>query len=216
MPFSPDFPRTRFIYGIFHHITPFRGRTFFARGNAGLAYLVKKTIVLVGMMGAGKTAVGQALARLLGVEFLDSDVEIRRAAAMSIAEIFARDGEAFFRDREAEVIARLLETERCVLSTGGGAFLAGRNRAAISRAGVSVWLDAPLDLLWERVRHKDTRPLLRTPDPKATLAELYEARVPVYRLADLRVEARPEYSISDMAGRVLAALQSRPDVLEET
>ncbi len=180
-----------------------------------MAYLVKKTIVLVGMMGAGKTAVGQALARALSVPFLDSDDEIRRAANMEIAEIFARDGEAFFRDREAEVIARLLEGERCVLSTGGGAFLAERNRQTIGRAGVSVWLDAPLDLLWERVRHKDTRPLLRTPDPHATLAALYEARVPVYALADLAVKARAEYSIARMAEEVIGALKTRPDVLEE-
>ncbi len=180
-----------------------------------MAYVVKKTIALVGMMGAGKTAVGQALARALSVPFLDSDDEIRRAANMEIAEIFARDGEAFFRDREAEVIARLLESERCVLSTGGGAFLSERNRQAIGRAGVSVWLNAPFDLLWERVRHKDTRPLLRTPDPRATLAALYEARVPVYALADLSVRARPEYSIARMTEEVIAALKTRPDVLEE-
>ena len=168
------------------------------------------------MMGAGKTAVGQTLARALAVPFLDSDDEIRRAANMEIKEIFARDGEAFFRDREAEVIARLLENERCVLSTGGGAFLAERNRSRISRVGVSVWLDAPLELLWERVRHKDTRPLLKTPDPKATLTEIYHARVPVYALADLSVRARPEYSIARMADEVLAALGTRPDVLEKT
>ncbi len=191
------------------------GKETFCAG-AGLPYELRKTVVLVGMMGAGKTAVGQALARLLGAEFLDSDVEIRRAAAMSIAEIFERDGEAFFRDREAEVIARLLETRRCVLSTGGGAFLAARNRARIAGAGVSVWLDASLDLLWERVRHKDTRPLLRSPDPRASLAALYKARVPLYRLADLRVEARPEYAIGEMAEKVLEALLTRPDVLEES
>ncbi len=180
-----------------------------------MAYTVKKTIALVGMMGAGKTAVGQALARALGVPFLDSDQEIRRAANMEIAEVFERDGEAFFRDREAEVIARLLRTERCVLSTGGGAFLAARNRDQIRRAGVSVWLNAPLDLLWERVRHKDTRPLLRTPDPRATLAEIYARRVPVYALADLEVKARAEYSVARMAEEVLAALKTRPDVVEE-
>ena len=179
-----------------------------------MAYEVKKTIVLVGMMGAGKTAVGQALARALAVPFLDSDEEIRRAANMDIGEIFARDGEAFFRDREAEVIARLLESERCVLSTGGGAFLAERNRAAISGAGVAVWLDASLELLWERVRHKDTRPLLHTPDPRATLAEIYAQRVPVYALADLRVAAHPEFSISQMAEAVIEVLKTRPDVLE--
>ena len=185
-------------------------------GRRLLAYVVNKTIVLVGMMGAGKTAVGQALARALAVPFLDSDEEIRRAANMDIAEIFSRDGEEFFRDREAEVIARLLESERCVLSTGGGAFLAERNRQAIHRAGVAVWLNAPLDLLWERVRHKDTRPLLHTPDPRATLAEIYARRVPVYALADLSVPARAEYSIARMADEVVKALKTRPDVLEET
>ena len=102
------------------------------------------------------------------------------------------------------------------MSTGGGAFLAERNRQAISRAGVSVWLNAPLDLLWERVRHKDTRPLLRTPDPRATLAEIYAARVPIYALADLSVEARPEFSIGRMADEVVGVLKTRPDVLEES
>ncbi len=157
----------------------------------------------------------RVLARRLGVAFLDSDEEIVKAANMSIAEIFARDGEAFFRDRESEVITRLLDTERAVLSTGGGAFLAERNRKAISDKGVSVWLRADLDLLWKRVRHKDTRPLLRTPDPKATLTEIYQARVPVYALADLCVDAAPSYSIEDMCDAVIAVLKTRPDVLEE-
>ncbi len=142
---------------------------------------LKKPIVLVGMMGAGKTAIGKALARRLDVPFRDSDAALEEAASMSIAEIFARDGEAFFRDREAE--------------------------------GVSVWLKADLDLLWERVRHKDTRPLLRTPDPRATLAEIFAARTPVYALADLAVEAAPGLSIADMTEKVVAALAARPDVL---
>ncbi|MEL7082222.1 MAG: shikimate kinase, partial [Pseudomonadota bacterium] len=142
------------------------------------SYHLKKTVVMVGMMGAGKTAVGRALAARLGVPFLDSDAEIEAAANMTVQEIFARDGEPFFRDREAKVIARLLEEERGILSTGGGAFLAEGNREAITDKGVSVWLDADLDLLWNRVRHKDTRPLLRTPDPKATLADIFAARVP--------------------------------------
>ncbi|MCP5037725.1 MAG: shikimate kinase [Rhodobacteraceae bacterium] len=180
-----------------------------------MAQNVKKTIVLVGMMGAGKTAVGQAVAHALSVPFLDSDQEIRKAANMEIADIFARDGEAFFRDRETEVITRLLETERCVLSTGGGAFLTKRNREVISRAGVSVWLRADLDLLWQRVRHKDTRPLLRTSNPFATLSQLYHDRVPVYALADMVVEARPEYSITRMSKEVIRALRSRPDVIEK-
>ncbi|MEL7089487.1 MAG: shikimate kinase [Planctomycetota bacterium] len=179
------------------------------------SYHLKKTVVMVGMMGAGKTAVGRALAARLGVPFLDSDAEIEASANMTVQEIFARDGEPFFRDREAKVIARLLEEERGILSTGGGAFLAEGNREAITDKGVSVWLDADLDLLWNRVRHKDTRPLLRTPDPKATLADIFAARVPVYAKADLAVKADPSYSIGDMVDRVIDALLVRPDVLEK-
>ncbi|MRU14000.1 shikimate kinase [Roseovarius sp. A21] len=175
---------------------------------------LKKTVVLVGMMGAGKTAVGRALAAKLHVPFLDSDAEIESAAAMSIAEIFERDGEPFFRDRETQVIDRLLEKERGILSTGGGAFLTERNRKLVSEKGVSVWLKADLGLLWNRVKHKDTRPLLRTANPYETLREIYEARVPIYEQADLAVEARPAYSIDDMAQKVLEALKGRPDVLE--
>jgi len=178
------------------------------------AWKLKKTVVLVGMMGAGKTAVGKALAARLGAPFLDSDAEIEAAANMSIAEIFERDGEAFFRDRETEVIDRLLETQCGILSTGGGAFLSDRNRELISLKGVSVWLNAELKLLWGRVRHKDTRPLLRTDNPYQTLRALYDARVPVYAQADLVVAARPEYSIEQMTDQVVDALARRPDVLE--
>lgn len=180
-----------------------------------MGFDVKKTIVMVGMMGAGKTAVGRALAARLSIPFLDSDAEIVQAANMSIAEIFARDGEAFFREKETQVIQRLLDTQRCVLSTGGGAFLSDVNRRHIHEMGVSVWLDADLDLLWSRVKGKDTRPLLRTEDPKATLTQIYNDRVPLYAKADLRVQAHTTYSIDDMALEVLRALESRPDVLEE-
>jgi shikimate kinase len=175
---------------------------------------LKKTVVMVGMMGAGKTAVGRALAASLAVPFLDSDAELQAAANMTIPEIFERDGETFFRRKESQVIRRLLENEKGVLSTGGGAFLAEGNRALISAKGISVWLKADLDVLWSRVRHKDTRPLLRTPDPRATLADLYATRVPFYSLADLTVETDARASVDDMVGRVLAALATRPDVLE--
>jgi shikimate kinase len=178
-------------------------------------FLLKKTVVMVGMMGAGKTAVGRALAQLLDVPFLDSDHEIEAAANMTVPEIFARDGEAFFRARETEVIDRLLQGRACVLSTGGGAFLSPRNRELISRQGVSVWLNADIELLWNRVKHRDTRPLLRTPDPKATLTELYQARVPKYAQADLDVPCAPPVAIDKMALRVAEVLLSRPDVLEE-
>jgi shikimate kinase len=174
---------------------------------------LKKTVVMVGMMGAGKTAVGSALARLLGVPFVDSDEEITRAAQMTIAEIFERDGEAFFRARESEVLARLLRGRPCVLSTGGGAFLAAANRDLVAAHGVSVWLRADLDLLWQRVRHKTTRPLLRTPNPRQTLADLNAARVPFYRAADIVVDSKQELSVEAMAVTVQAALRLRPDVL---
>lgn len=178
-------------------------------------YRLHKTVVMVGMMGAGKTAVGRSLAAKLGVAFLDSDLEIERAANLTVPEIFARDGEAFFRKRETEVIARLLVGEPCVLSTGGGAFLAEQNRKLVSENGVSVWLNADLELLWNRVRHKDTRPLLRTPDPKRTLTDLYNARVPIYKHADLSVSCGTKFSIDDMAHKVLNTLLSRSDVVEQ-
>ncbi|WP_146345326.1 shikimate kinase [Falsiphaeobacter marinintestinus] len=174
---------------------------------------LKKTIVMVGMMGAGKTAVGRALAARLNVPFLDSDAEIEAAANMTVPEIFSRDGESFFRKKESQIIQRLLQNERCVLSTGGGAFLADSNRRMISQSGVSVWLNADLDTLWNRVRHKDTRPLLKTPDPLATLRNLYDARVPIYAEADLMVSSDGQTQIEEMVDRVLEALKSRPDVL---
>lgn len=165
-------------------------------------------------MGAGKTAVGTHLARLLGVTFRDSDDEIVTAANMTIPEIFARDGEAFFRLKEGQIISRLLAGPPGVLSTGGGAFLAEANRAAIAASGVSVWLRADLDLLWQRVRHKSTRPLLRTTDPYGTLRELLAVRAPVYALADLVVDSQAGLSVETMAERVAQALLTRPDVLE--
>jgi len=167
--------------------------------------LLHRTVVLVGMMGCGKTAIGRALSTRLDVAFLDSDHEIEVAAAASIAEIFERDGEPFFREREAEVIDRLLSGPPAILSTGGGAYLATRNRAAIA---------APLDLLWERVRHKDTRPLLRTPDPLATLTEIFHARTPIYREAALRIDVQAGASIEQTTRSVIDCLAADPAILE--
>lgn len=173
-----------------------------------------QTVVLVGMMGSGKTAVGKALAAELSVPFRDSDDALEEAANMTIPEIFERDGEAFFRQKEAQIIARLMESGPGVLSTGGGAFLNPDTRAVIAARGVSVWLKADAALLWERVRHKDSRPLLRTADPKGTLIALLEARKPHYACADLAVEARDAYSIADMTRAVIQALMARPGVFE--
>ena len=177
--------------------------------------ILTKPVALVGMMGAGKSAVGQALAERLGVAFKDSDEALVQAANMSIAEIFDRDGEEFFRARETEVIDRLLTEDPSILSTGGGAFLSELNRDLISSKGVSVWLKADLELLWTRVRHKTTRPLLRTDDPYATLAKIFAERDPVYALADLAVEADEDYSIAQMTEAVLTVLAAAEIVKED-
>lgn len=208
------------IYGILCKFTPLEGKVFaparIGRGFVpGVGMRLAKTVALVGMMGAGKTAVGTALARLLDVPLRDSDEEIVRAAKMTIPEIFARDGEPFFRAREAEVLARLVKGPPCILSTGGGAYLAEANRRVITENGVAVWLRADLELLWQRVRHKNTRPLLRTANPRETLRELYEARSPIYALADLVVDCDARLSIEEMALRVIEALKTRPDLWQE-
>ncbi|WP_308916942.1 shikimate kinase [Jannaschia sp. LMIT008] len=171
------------------------------------ASILRRPVVLVGMMGSGKTAVGTAVAARLGVPFRDTDAAIVEASRMSIPDIFARDGEAFFRARETEVLTRLLTAEPAIVSTGGGAFLSPCNRAIVARHGVSVWLRADVDLLWSRVRGKTTRPLLMTDDPRATLASLTAARSPSYAQAALIVDAHPDYAVGDMADRVVAALR---------
>lgn len=180
----------------------------------GLNYRLKRTVVLVGMMGSGKTAIGRALAVRLQVPFVDSDAAIEAAAAATIAEIFERDGEAFFRKRETEVLRRLLSGPPGIVSTGGGAFLAEVNRDAIAKMGVAVWLDADLRTLWERVRHKDTRPLLRTEDPKATLATIHRERTPIYSLAGLKISVDEHASIDQTTQSVIDTLTTRPDILE--
>lgn len=165
-----------------------------------------RTVVLVGMMGAGKSSVGRRLARQMDVPFRDADGEIEEAAGCSVAEIFARDGEAAFREGERDVIRRLLDGPTGVIATGGGAFGDAATRGAIAARGVSVWIRADLGLLWERVSRRSNRPLLRTADPRRTLAELVEARAPVYALADITVDSGPGPA-EETVGRLLAALQ---------
>jgi len=152
--------------------------------------LSDRSIVLVGLMGVGKTTVGRRLASLLHLPFLDADHEIEEAAGCSVSEIFARFGESSFRDGERRVIARLLDGPRHILATGGGAFMDARTREAIKRRAVSVWLKADVGLLMERVGRKGTRPLLQTADPRGTMERLVTERYPVYAEADLTVESR--------------------------
>ena len=175
---------------------------------------MQRWIVLVGMMGAGKSAVGRAVAERLRAPFLDVDEEVERAAAMPIAEIFARDGEAFFRDREAEVIERLLRGRPGVLATGGGAWMAPRNRDAIDAAGVSVWLDSDVDTLWQRVRSQRSRavrPLLDQPDPLAALSALHRARAPTYALAKLRIRSGRDTPVAAVTEGVVEAARPHLD-----
>lgn len=151
---------------------------------------LSKTLVLVGLMGAGKSAVGRRLAAKLQVPFIDADSEIEKAAGCSIEQIFASRGEDEFRDGERRVVARLLETEPAhILATGGGAFMDEGTRALIGEKAISVWLRADLDVLYERVSRRGHRPLLKTGDPKATLANLMATRYPVYAGADIVVDS---------------------------
>ncbi len=150
----------------------------------------QRSIVLVGLMGVGKTTVGRRLAALLRLPVLDADHEIEEAAGCSVTEIFARFGESAFRDGERRVISRLLEGPRHVLATGGGAFMDPRTREAIKARGISVWLKADVDLLMDRVGRKGNRPLLQNPDPRGTMERLVAERYPIYAEADLTVESR--------------------------
>ncbi|MFG1409977.1 shikimate kinase [Xanthobacter sp. VTT E-85241] len=161
-----------------------------APNGALLALLGRRSIVLVGMPGAGKSSVGRRLAKRLALPFVDADEEIVRAAGMSIPEIFARRGEAEFREGEQRVVARLLQSGPMVIATGGGAFMRADTRAAISAAGVSVWLEADLHTLLRRVKKRNDRPLLAQGDAEAKLAALLAARGHIYALADVRVESR--------------------------
>ncbi|MDA4845670.1 shikimate kinase [Hoeflea poritis] len=169
------------------------------------ACLGKRTIVFVGLMGAGKSVIGKLTAQAMQIPFVDSDHEIEQVSRMSIADLFASYGEEEFRALEARVIRRLLRDGPMVLSTGGGAFMQEKVRANIKRRGLSVWLKADLDVLWERVRRRGHRPLLKTEDPKATLAGLLDSRYPVYAQADLVVQSR-DVTKETIVGEVLDAI----------
>jgi shikimate kinase len=162
-----------------------------ASADAVLGRLAGRSVVLVGMMGVGKSSIGRRLAARLGVPFVDADSEIEKAAGMNIADIFTRHGEAYFRSGEARVIARLLDGGPQVLATGGGAVMNADTRTAIKAKGVSIWLSAELDVLMRRInKRKNDRPMLQTADPAATLRELLVAREPAYAQADLTVQSR--------------------------
>jgi shikimate kinase len=173
--------------------------------TAAPPFSVPKTIVLVGLMGAGKSSIGRRLAQVLFLPFVDADTEIEAAAGASVEDIFARDGEAAFRSGERRVLARLLDNPTQVLATGGGAFMDPETRALIRARAISVWLRADLDLLLARVARRNNRPLLKNGDPRSILAQLIEERYPIYAEADLVVDSLdgpPEATLT----KVLAAL----------
>src|SRR3954469_6258882 len=155
-----------------------------------LAALGPRSLVLVGMMGAGKSSIGRKLAQRLNLPFVDADSEIERAAGMSISEIFDKHGEPYFRAGEARVIARLLEGGPQVLATGGGAFMHPQSREAIRAKGISIWLKADYDVLMKRIKRRSDRPMLKTDDPGETLRRLMQERDPVYAEADVTVHSR--------------------------
>jgi len=183
-----------------------------AGGSVGPA-LGRRSIVLVGMMGAGKSSVGRRLAARLGIPFVDADIEIEKAAGMTITEIFAAHGEPYFRAGEARVIARLLESGPQVLATGGGAFMNADTRSTIGLKGISVWLRATLEVLSRRIKRRNDRPLLTNADPVETLRRLMDERYPVYAEADLTVESRDvphEAIVEEIIEGLRARLQAAP------
>lgn len=169
------------------------------------------SILLVGLMGCGKSSIGKRLAAKLMLPFVDADDEIEKVAAKSISEIFADQGEAFFRDREHKVIHRLLLSGPQVLATGGGAFMHPDTRADIAKAGISIWLRAELPVLMRRVQKRDTRPLLKSGNPEMTMRRLMETRYPLYAEADLIVDSREEphdLIVSEIVERLMARLSA--------
>ena len=169
------------------------------------ALLGDRPIVLVGMMGAGKTTVGRRLATRLGRHFVDSDEEVEKAAGMSIEDIFASRGEADFRAGEVRVIARLLKDQDLVLGTGGGAFVNAETRTLVKASALSVWIKADFELLFARVQRRSNRPLLKTPNPRQTLQDLINKRYPIYAEADVTIVSR-DVPQDQVATEVIEAL----------
>jgi len=208
-------------YGETAAVTKAGHRRFYcAAGGSAMSgeVVVDRPLVLVGLMGAGKSCIGRRLAQRLRLPFVDADREIEQAAGCSIPEIFSRHGEQAFRDGERRVILRLLESPPFVLATGGGAFMDPRTRAVIREKAISIWLRADLDLLVRRTGRRGDRPLLQVDDPRAKLAELMTTRDPIYAEADLTVDSQdgpPDATLE----RVLAALaefRPSPDRQTET
>jgi shikimate kinase len=153
------------------------------------SHVLRQPVVLVGMMGVGKTSIGKRLASSLNLEFVDADEEIERAAGMSIAEIFEKFGETYFRDGERRVIARLIDGAPKVIATGGGAFINDETRALILETALSIWLDADIKVLAERVSRRNHRPLLTGRDPVEVLTELGKIRSPIYAAANIHIRS---------------------------
>ncbi len=183
--------------------------------NQDIRARLDRTLVMVGLMGAGKSAIGKRLAQALSLPFVDADKEIEEAAGCTIPEIFARFGEPAFRDGERRVITRLLDGPPCVLATGGGAFMDDTTRAKIKQSGLSIWLRAELDTLVRRTARRNNRPLLNAGDPREILAKLMAVRYPVYAEADLAVDsadAPPEITtqrVIDALAKYLAGQQTQ-------
>jgi len=180
--------------------------------------LGQRSLVLIGLMGAGKSAIGRRLGKRLGLRFVDADKEIEAAAGKTINEIFADHGEDYFRDGERRVIARLLSEGPIVLATGGGAYMNEETRAEIAESGLSIWLKANLEVLMERVSRRDTRPLLKAGDPREIMQRLMDERYPVYAGADITIESRNvpheiivEEIVDAIAARLLPGDSGRPE-----
>lgn len=177
--------------------------------------VLRRPLVMIGLMGAGKSSVGLRLAKMLNVPFVDSDDEIEKAAALTIPEIFEKYGEPHFRSGERRVISRLLTEQPRVIATGGGAFMDAETRTVIARHAVSVWLRAELDVLVARTAGREHRPLLNQGNPREILARLIDTRYPVYGLADVAVDSVAGQAHEEMATRIIAALEAQGRAFEE-